>query len=125
MQKRRYRMSLLLVRQNCFNSLPRQLFCTRTSRIIGSFAPYSSTRPGPGSKKPILQLVLGPGSKKTILQIVLVQNSLRGKELKQFCPLRIRDDLCLLFCIKHSSFEPPHKNRACHGWRSCHGIYLV
>ena len=38
-----------------------------------------------------------------ILQIVLVQNSQRGKELKQLCPPNSSDDLCLLFCINRSS----------------------
>ena len=36
-------------------------------------------------------------------KIVLVQNSWRGKELNQFCPIKISDDLCLFFDINPSS----------------------
>ena len=33
----------------------------------------------------------------------MVQNSQRGKEVKQFCPTISSDDLCLLFCLNPSS----------------------
>ena len=44
-----------------------------------------------------------PGANQLILQLVLVQNSRHGKELKQVCPPRTSEDLCILFCINHSS----------------------
>ena len=37
------------------------------------------------------------------LHIIQVQNSLRGKELNQFCPQNSSDDLCLLFSLYPSS----------------------
>ena len=40
---------------------------------------------------------------RPFLQIMLVQNRLRGKEMKQFCPPNSSGDLCLLFCLYPSS----------------------
>ena len=37
------------------------------------------------------------------LQSTLVQNSLHVRALKTFCPPKISEDLCLLFCLYHYS----------------------
>ena len=47
-----------------------------------------------------------PGVIRPVLPIVLVQNSSRGKELNQFCPLNNIDDFSLLFCLYPSSMGP-------------------
>ena len=44
-----------------------------------------------------------PGAIKSFSSYHPVHNSLRGKELNNFCPLNSSDDLCLLFCINPSS----------------------
>ena len=83
---------LFLGRPNLFNSLPRQLFCTRTILKNGINSSFSLNHPG--AKHPILQIagtilknritasfsLNHPGLKHTIFQIVLVHNSLRVKE---------------------------------------------
>ena len=46
--------------------------------------------------------LIRPSANQPFLRIVLVQNSQRGKKLKQFFTPRSSDDLCLLFCINPS-----------------------
>ena len=58
-------------RTEFLNSLPRQLFCTKTilkKRMNSSFS------------------LNHPGAIHPILQIVVMQNNQRGKELNPFCP---------------------------------------
>ena len=89
-RRKRQRLSLL-VGQNLFNSLLRQLFALERFEDKDEF---------------ILFFPNHPGAIHPILQIVLLQNSQRGKKFNNLCPPNNSDDLCLLFYINPSSMSP-------------------